>query len=40
VDRALDILGFEVKDGGVDGELMRIFREAEVFRVVEKDVSY
>ena len=28
-ERALDILGFEVKDGHLDAELVRIFREAE-----------
>ncbi len=32
VERALDILSFEVKDGHVDPELFRIFREAEVWR--------
>jgi HD-GYP domain-containing protein (c-di-GMP phosphodiesterase class II) len=35
VQRALDILGFEVKDGHVDGELVRIFTSAEVFKKVE-----
>jgi HD-GYP domain-containing protein (c-di-GMP phosphodiesterase class II) len=33
--RALDILGFEVKDGHIDGELVRIFREAEIWKRVE-----
>lgn len=33
--RALDILGYEVKDGHLDGELVRLFREAEVYRIVE-----
>jgi HD-GYP domain-containing protein (c-di-GMP phosphodiesterase class II) len=28
VEKALDILGFEVKDGHLDGELVRIFTEA------------
>jgi HD-GYP domain-containing protein (c-di-GMP phosphodiesterase class II) len=28
VEKALDILGFEVRDGHVDGELVRIFRDA------------
>jgi HD-GYP domain-containing protein (c-di-GMP phosphodiesterase class II) len=28
VEKALDILGFEVRDGHVDGELVRVFREA------------
>ncbi len=34
VDKALDILGFEVKDGHVDGELVRIFTEARVWEPV------
>jgi HD-GYP domain-containing protein (c-di-GMP phosphodiesterase class II) len=34
VDRALDILAFEVKDGHVDGELVRIFRDAKVWEPV------
>ena len=37
VDRAMQILGFEVKDGHIDGELVRIFAEAEIFKLVEKD---
>jgi HD-GYP domain-containing protein (c-di-GMP phosphodiesterase class II) len=35
MQRALDILGFEVKDGHVDGELVRIFTEAEIWKRVE-----
>jgi HD-GYP domain-containing protein (c-di-GMP phosphodiesterase class II) len=35
VQRALDILGFEVKDGHIDPELVRIFTSAEVFKKVE-----
>jgi HD-GYP domain-containing protein (c-di-GMP phosphodiesterase class II) len=31
LEKALDILGFEVKDGHIDGELVRIFREARVW---------
>jgi HD-GYP domain-containing protein (c-di-GMP phosphodiesterase class II) len=31
VDKALDILGFEVKDGHIDGDLVRIFTEARVW---------
>ncbi|HEY5372230.1 MAG TPA: HD domain-containing phosphohydrolase [Polyangiaceae bacterium] len=31
VEKALDILGFEVKDGHVDGELVHIFTEARVW---------
>jgi HD-GYP domain-containing protein (c-di-GMP phosphodiesterase class II) len=34
VEKALDILGFEVKDGHVDGELVRIFTEARVWEPV------
>ena len=34
-DRALQILGFEVEDGHLDEELVRIFREAEVFKRVQ-----
>ncbi len=35
MQRALDILGYEVKDGHVDRELVRIFTEAEVYKRVE-----
>jgi len=34
LEKALDILGFEVKDGHVDGELVRIFTEARVWESV------
>ncbi|MEO8904763.1 MAG: HD domain-containing phosphohydrolase [Polyangiaceae bacterium] len=34
VEKALDILGFEVKDGHIDGELVRIFTEARVWESV------
>ena len=37
VEKALDILGFEVKDGHVDGELVRIFTEARVWESVVKE---
>ena len=40
LEKALQILSFEVKDGHIDGELVRIFREAQVFKVVEGDVRY
>ncbi len=40
LERALAILGFEVKDGNIDGDLVRIFTEAEVYKLVEKDLSY
>ncbi len=35
VEKALDILGFEVKDGHIDAELVRIFREARVWEKIE-----
>jgi HD-GYP domain-containing protein (c-di-GMP phosphodiesterase class II) len=35
VDRALDILSFGVKDGHLDGELVRIFQEARVWEAFE-----
>ncbi|MEO7109155.1 MAG: HD domain-containing phosphohydrolase, partial [Polyangiaceae bacterium] len=31
IEKALDILGFEVKDGHIDAELVRIFREARIW---------
>jgi len=34
LEKALDILGFEVKDQHVDGELVRIFREAKVWETI------
>ena len=33
LEKALDILGFEVKDGHIDGELVRIFIAARAFDV-------
>ena len=35
-ERAIGILGYEVDAGNVDGELVRIFREAEVYRRVDE----
>ncbi|MGH7285906.1 MAG: HD domain-containing phosphohydrolase, partial [Polyangiaceae bacterium] len=35
LEKALDILGFEVKDGHIDAELVRIFREARVWEKIE-----
>jgi response regulator RpfG family c-di-GMP phosphodiesterase len=35
LDRALAILGYEVKDGHIDGELVRIFTEAEVWKAAD-----
>ena len=39
VERAFDILGFEVKDGNLDADLVRIFREAEIYRLSERELS-
>jgi HD-GYP domain-containing protein (c-di-GMP phosphodiesterase class II) len=36
LEKALDILGFEVKDQHIDGELLRIFREARVWETILK----
>ena len=36
VERALDILDFSVKDGHIDAELVRIFREARVWEAPAK----
>jgi HD-GYP domain-containing protein (c-di-GMP phosphodiesterase class II) len=36
VERAFQILGFEVKDGHIDGELVRLFREHEVHKVLSE----
>jgi HD-GYP domain-containing protein (c-di-GMP phosphodiesterase class II) len=33
-DRALQILGYEVKDGHLDAELVQLFQDAEVFKLV------
>jgi len=40
VDRALAILGYEVKDGNIDAELVRLFVEARVFDSVKEDLEY
>jgi HD-GYP domain-containing protein (c-di-GMP phosphodiesterase class II) len=39
IDRALEILGYEVKEGHVDADLVKLFRDQEIFRVVEKDLA-
>ncbi|MCZ7687433.1 MAG: hypothetical protein M5U28_55315 [Sandaracinaceae bacterium] len=39
-ERALAILGFEVKDGNIDADLVQAFIDGEVFLSVEKDLSY
>jgi len=36
IDRALDILAFEVKDGMLDPELFQVFKDAAVYRVVTR----
>ncbi|MEM9189989.1 MAG: HD domain-containing phosphohydrolase [Myxococcota bacterium] len=40
VERALAILGYEVKDGHIDGELVRLFTEAKVFESVQEKLEY
>ena len=40
MERALAILGFEVKDGNIDADLVQVFVDAEVYREVEKDLEY
>jgi HD-GYP domain-containing protein (c-di-GMP phosphodiesterase class II) len=40
LERALSILEFEVKDGHIDGELVRIFREAKVYEALSGDLEY
>jgi HD-GYP domain-containing protein (c-di-GMP phosphodiesterase class II) len=39
-ERALQILELEVKDGNLDPELVRIFREAEVFKTSDQTLAY
>ncbi len=36
LERALDILGFEVKDGNIDEELFRLFIDAKVYEITSK----
>jgi len=38
--RAMEILGYEVDAGHVDGELVRLFADADVFRVVDQNLEY
>ena len=40
LERALGILEFEVKDGHIDGELVRIFREAKVYEALSGHLEY
>jgi HD-GYP domain-containing protein (c-di-GMP phosphodiesterase class II) len=39
-ERALQILELEVKDGNLDAELLRIFREAQVFTMSDQTLAY
>lgn len=39
-DRALDILGYEVRDGNIDPELVRLFTEARVFEAAAEKLEY
>lgn len=39
-ERALAILGYEVADGNIDGDLVQMFVEAKVFTEVAKDLEY
>ncbi len=39
VERALDILGYEVKDGALDAELVRLFTEAQVWTRLHTDTG-
>jgi HD-GYP domain-containing protein (c-di-GMP phosphodiesterase class II) len=40
LDRALAILNLEVRDGGLDPELVRIFVDAGVYRAIDEPLSY
>lgn len=40
VDRALAILGYEVKDGHIDGDLVKAFVDAEVYKEVDRELEY
>ena len=40
VDRALAILGYEVRDGHIDGDLVQAFIEAEVYKEVDRELAY
>lgn len=40
IERALAILGFEVKDGNIDGDLVQAFVDAEVYREVDRELEY
>jgi HD-GYP domain-containing protein (c-di-GMP phosphodiesterase class II) len=40
LERALQILDFEVRDGHLDAELVKLFREAKVYESVERKLAY
>jgi HD-GYP domain-containing protein (c-di-GMP phosphodiesterase class II) len=40
LERALQILDFEVRDGHLDAELVKLFREARVYESVERKLAY
>ena len=40
LERALQILDFEVKDGHLDAELVKLFREAKVYESTERKLRY
>jgi HD-GYP domain-containing protein (c-di-GMP phosphodiesterase class II) len=40
LERALDILQLEVKDGHLDGDLVKVFREAEIYRYADRKLDY
>jgi HD-GYP domain-containing protein (c-di-GMP phosphodiesterase class II) len=40
LERALQILDFEVRDGHLDAELVKVFREARVYESVDRKLAY
>ena len=40
VEKALDILGFEVKDGHIDPDLYRVFCEAQIYKLADQALAY
>jgi HD-GYP domain-containing protein (c-di-GMP phosphodiesterase class II) len=39
-ERALEILGFEVEEGHLDAELVKVFREAEIYKLADQALEY
>ena len=39
-ERALEILGFEVKEGNLDAELVQVFRESEIYKLGDQALEY